>query len=337
MKTVKFMRHGFGRWPPVLLLVTIVLVACSKPDAQDSAGSNPQVSSSGDSSHTPSRGMVRVDPKVQALLQLKTEALVTVEVTPALRTYGRVLDPAPLAVLVNEWVSAQAALTASEKEQVRITLLLEQNNASARAAQAAEAAAARDRALVQSVRDRIALTWGTALSHRPDLPALVQRLTTLASVMVRIDVPLGEQLSEPSSTARVVPVSEETRSTDADFLSLAPATDPQLQGQGLLYLTKTNTLHLTPEAAVIGYLAQRGAPLRGVRLPRSALIRQDAQSWVYVQRDEGSFERMPAPTTHPMEGGWLITTGLNAGDRVVTDGAQILLSEELKSQVHLTE
>jgi hypothetical protein len=278
-----------------------------------------------------------VDPKVQARVRLKTEVLVSVAVAPEIAAYGRVLDPTPLAALVSELTSAQAVLKASENEELRVKQLLEQANASVRAAQAAEAAAARDRTLVQSARDRIALTWGTALLQGAQLPTLAQDLTALKSAIVRFNLPPGEQLALPPNTARIVPVSDETRSTDARFLGLAPATDLQLQGQGLLYLIGVNALRLTPDAAVIGYLAQRGAALRGVRLPRSALIRYEAQSWVYVQRDAGSFERVPAPTTHPVDGGWLITTGLNAGNRVVTDGAQILLSEELKSQVRMTE
>ncbi|MGH8239707.1 MAG: hypothetical protein ACREXP_22225, partial [Steroidobacteraceae bacterium] len=78
-----------------------------------------------------------------------------------------------------------------------------------------------------------------------------------------------------------------------------------------------------------------GEPVRGVRVPRSALIRYEAQPWVYIQQDESTFRRTAMSAMHPMEGGWLIPEGLKAGDRIVTAGAQVLLSEELKSQVRL--
>ena len=65
------------------------------------------------------------------------------------------LDPAPLAALVTELASAQAAYAASSSELARLKTLEGQGNASARALQTAEAAALRDRLAVQSARERL--------------------------------------------------------------------------------------------------------------------------------------------------------------------------------------
>jgi len=314
-----------------LLLLTTLLTACSKKGEKESTAPITQATDA------PSSRVIKLDPKMQQQLQIKTEILTAVALNPEVKVSGRVLDPTPLAALATELTGAEAALFASEKEYARARLLLEQQNASVRVVQAAEAAALRDRSLVQSARDRIAFAWSAALAKKANLPALIQNLSSRKSQIVRLDIPLGDEWADPPTVARLVHIADETRSMTANFLGLASANDRDMQGQGLLYLAPNNSLHLMPGAAVIGYLVHRGEPIRGVRLPRPALIRHDALSWAYVQKDESSYERILVSTSQPLEGGWLVTTGLEAGDRAVTDGAQILLSEELKSQVHLAD
>jgi hypothetical protein len=316
-------------------LLSVLLADCSRSvdkSAHESAG---PAKEAGEPPQAGSRGLVKLDTRVQHRLHLKVEPLTAITTSAELKGYGRVLDPTPLASLVTELASAQAAATASGKEFARLQSLQEDNNASIRALQAAEAAATRDRLLVQSARDRLALAWGQTVSQRTDLPALVRALTTQERLIVRIDLPAGERITGPASTARLVGLADETHSTAAEYLSPAPATDPQMQGEGLLYLTRDNSLHLAADAAVTGYLALSGQTLHGVLLPRSAVLRHAGETWVYLQIDETQFRRVPVALTHPAEGGWLISQGLKSGDRAVTDGAQVLLSEELKSQLSL--
>jgi hypothetical protein len=312
-------------------LLAALSAACSRAPDDETAATQEQAST-----QLPPR-TVRLDPEMQHQLQFKTETLLAVTSTPELRTYGRVLDPTPLALSVAELTSAQAALAASEKEYARVKALLQQHNASERAVQAAEAEAARNRSLVQSARDRIALAWGPAVLQSPNLPALIRDLTAQKSELVRIDVAMDEALTDAPRTARVARATDVTQFASAELVGYAPMADPQLQGRGLLYLIRNNSLRLTPETAVVGFLERGGEALQGVRVPAAAILRHDAEPCVYVQRDATTFERIPLPAMQAIEGGWLLTSGLKAGDRVVTAGAQILLAEELKSQVRLQE
>ena len=80
-----------------------------------------------------------------------------------------------------------------------------------------------------------------------------------------------------------------------------------------------------------------GETLRGVMLPDSTLVRYDARTWVYVQTGPATFVRTPVVLGPPLPGGWLIAQGLRVADRAVTQGAQVLLSEELKAQTSLPD
>src|SRR5947207_6933826 len=84
---------------------------------------------------------LKIDKETQARMGLKTAPLAAAHLKHEVQGYGRVLDPAPLALLLTEGASAKAALDVSTREYERLKLLHEQGqNASTRALEAAEAA-----------------------------------------------------------------------------------------------------------------------------------------------------------------------------------------------------
>lgn len=315
-----------------LVCALILLAGCSGSGDHESSESRGRTKGAAQASSPTSSGTVEVKSDVQRELHLKIEPLQAASASKEIAGYGRVLDPAPLAAAVSEWASARAASAASEQESERVKVLQKLSTASERAVQAAEATAVRDRLLVQSIGDRIALSWGRSLSRRGDLIGLSRALALQDRVIVQVELPLGKGPSDLPRSARLAALTRPGKATEAEFLGAAPATDPQLQGQGFLFLTRGNPLNLTPGMAVSASLEFGGEPLRGVMLPESALVRYDTRTWVYVQKDSSTFVRTPVSLGPPLPGGWLITQGLRAADRVVTDGAQMLLSEELKPQ-----
>jgi hypothetical protein len=249
--------------------------------------------------------------------------------SPELRGYGRVLDPAPLASMVNELSSAQAAYAASSRDYERLKALSEQSNASARALENARAASLRDQLAIQSLHDRLDLLWGNVLAGQNDLAAFIQTLITRDRVLLRVDLPAGQTLDGPRAEARVVTLSG--RMTEAKFLGPAPATDPQLQGQGFILSIQPNALSLAFGQAVSGYLKVPGEPVKGVIVPREAVVRTQGAAWVYVMNAGGeSFTRREISLDRPAERGWFVSSGITPRDYLVDVGAQTLLSEELK-------
>jgi len=111
----------------------------------------------------------------------------------------------------------------------------------------------------------------------------------------------------------------------------APNTEPALPGRGFLCLLEGDP----PPAGtpLVGWLAAPGPPQTGVLVPRQALVRHAGQTFVYVERGEGAFERRLTLPERPLPEGWFAARGLAAGERVVVVGAQQLLSEELRSAI----
>lgn len=276
--------------------------------------------------------LVTLDAATQKLMGLQTTALEPARLSPELKGYGRVLDVSPLAALVAELTTAQAASDASQAELQRLKTLAGQNNASQRALQAAEAAAVRDQTQVASARLRLLAAWGSAIAERKDLPAFVQSLGSLESALVELDVPAGQPVPSLPTGARLFTLADPSQPIEARFLGPAPMVDSQLQGRGFLFRVEPNPLRLAPGAALEGLLSFPGEAQPGVVLPRSAVVRFNGAAWVYLQTADQTFRRAEVELQCPLDTGWFVPDRLKPRDKVVTVGAQQLLSEELKGQ-----
>ena len=278
------------------------------------------------------RVVVKMDDEIQGNIGLLVAKPTGAELSPEVKGYGRVLDPAALAALMTELASAQAAHAASSNELARLKTLSQQGNASDRALQTAEAAALRDQLAIQSARDRLALSWGQAVAAQTNLPAFVQSLTSQNAALLRIDLPAGETLKSPPGGARIVSLAGQA--AEAEFLGPASNVDPQTLGQGFICLLRPNALRLVSGDAVIGYLKISGELLTGVVIPREAVVRTEGAGWVYVLNGGSeSFTRIAVVLDHATEAGWWVSQGVTTNDYVVVTGAQTLLSEELKASL----
>jgi hypothetical protein len=279
--------------------------------------------------------ILALEREAQARIALRAEPLRPARFRPELRGFARTMDPAPLVAWVAELASAQAALAASEKEFERVKRLNDQANASDRALQAVEATARRDHIAVESIHLRLVSAWGTAIAEQPDLAVFVRSLASLESALVRIDLPAGQMPKATPAGARIVLASVEGLPIPAQWLGPAPNVDPQMQGQGFLFLVKTNSQRLAPGSAASGYLQFEGEPVSGCIVPDSAVVRHAGRGWVYLQTGEDTFTRREIALDHRVEDGWFVSTGVAANQRVVVQGAQVLLSEEQKRQIKL--
>ena len=278
---------------------------------------------------TNGNAVIAMSDETQGDLGILVKSLAAFQMSREFKGYGRVLDPAPLAALVTELATAQAASAASSTELARLKTLEGQGNASVRALQTAEATALHDQLTARSAGERLVLSWGKAIAGQRDLPAFAQPLVSLDAALVRVDLPVGETLKETPTSARIAALSGQA--AEAEFLEPAPNVDPQIQGRGFVFLLKPNSLRLTAGESVVGYIKIPGEPLAGVIVPREAVVRTEGAGWVYVLNSAGdAFTRMEVALDQPTEAGWFVSKGLSAGQYVVVTGAQQLLSFELK-------
>jgi hypothetical protein len=276
--------------------------------------------------------IVTLDAATQKRMGLETVTLAAAQFAPEIKANGRVLDPAGVSSLAADFISARANAEASGKELERAQTLVKSDNVSTRALQAAEASAARDVAQLEAARSKLIGALGRELAAREDLAGWVKSLTSGAGALVRLDLPAGEASPSQLTGARVVSLGENARPVEARFVG-STTVDAQSQTRGLLFLIESNSSALATGEAVTGFIKVAGDAQSGVVVPRNAVLRKDGATWVYVQTGDDEFTRREVSIERPGADGWFVTRGMATGDKVVTVGAQQLLSEEVKGQI----
>ena len=278
--------------------------------------------------------VLKLDEQTEKLLGLQTAISAPGSVNKELTAPARVLDGAGLATQLNDWRSAQSALTAGRADAERKKKLFQNgNNATASAVEQSEALVKQQELLVETTRDRISAMWGGAVAGRDDLPDFARRLLARELALVRVDLLASDTLAAAPRTVRLVRLDGEAVST-AIVLGAAPATDSAVAGQSLLCLVQTNTASLVPGSMLMGRI-DAGASERGTVLPRTAVVRHAGFGWAYVQTAPHIFSRRMASLDRPHPDGWLVS-----GDwtqPLLVTGAQSLLSEELKGSIQMKD
>jgi biotin carboxyl carrier protein len=88
-----------------------------------------------------------------------------------------------------------------------------------------------------------------------------------------------------------------------------------------------------PGLFVKGWLPVAGAdPVPAVAVPADALLYHQGRALVYVTIGAGRYERREVRVLGRQDGRWVLAGGVEAGERVVAAGAQVLLSEEFRGE-----
>lgn len=139
----------------------------------------------------------------------------------------------------------------------------------------------------------------------------------------------------PPGRLTVQPLDRSGRSAAAQLVGPAFDVDPLTQRPAFNYRLAHSwpglAVGLPVAASVPTGPAQGGA----VRVPAAAVVQWEGLLWAYVERAPGQFSRVRVLTTTPVPGGWAIRGDVAPGDRIVTAGAEQLLSEEFRARVQV--
>ncbi len=264
--------------------------------------------------------------------QLQTQATgVVVQLQPLLDLKASYNTPR------TDLIRAHANARASQAEYERLRQLNQNGkNASDKAVESARATAESDAALVQNAEQAITVLKGSALLHwgpvvsswlegnSPQLDALLMQRRFL----LQVTGTTATAFSAPKHAT--VQYADDTHA-QASFVSVLPQLDPRLQVPSLLYEVSAHP-GLVPGINLSVFLPS--GPLEsGVIVPLGAVVWSQGSAWCYVEKSPGKFVRTAVSTSDPVPGGWFMTEGIHPEARVVTSGAQTLLSEEFRSQI----
>jgi hypothetical protein len=282
-------------------------------------------------------------------------------IEPRLAPADRITLADRLAVARADTESGRAALATARAALERIRMLnADDKNVSDRAVQEAEAKVAAEQARLTAAAESMRLIESSLASTHDTAASLelerggqvvevlvhpgesvesgqpILRVARFDQLLARVDIPAGDTVAPNLAAASIVPLGQEDHPIRGERIALAAAVDPKTQGQPFLFRVPAPSSTLRPGLSITAYLELPGTARRGVVAPRSAVVRQSGKAWIYVQTAGEQFARRQVVLEEPIAEGWF-TRSLSPGDRIVTTGAQALLSEEFKSQIQVGE
>jgi len=192
----------------------------------------------------------------------------------------------------------------------------------------AESKAASDQAALLLARRKAQSVFGFNAPFRDpkDRAALVDRLVSGKSVLVRVTFPVGSLRNRMPASLSVARLGDSAKTWTTSKIWQAPA-DPALPGTGFYAVIDGSDLAQNEHVSAIVF---DGPSQAGVLVPASALVMGDGENWVYLQNGADHFVRAPITTDKPAGDDYFVpgSAGIAPGRKVVTTGAGLLLSRE---------
>jgi hypothetical protein len=293
--------------------------------------------------------VITLDAATQQRSGIETAALPSTPHPEELRAYGMALDVARLTELSNNYANAkaqvqtaQAKLAMSKPAFDRAEKLFNETHVVSQAQlQAAAAAFGTDQASLAAAEAQVrTLTatayqeWGSVLGKSlVDESPMIKTLIERQNFLLQITLPPGVILRAPPATAAM----ETGKAARAEITFVSPATriDPKIQGVSFFYVAAAES-GVLPGMNVLAFLPS-GRSIEGVAMPASAIVWWQGRAWVYRRTGQDTFTRVAIATDLPAPGGGYVANDVAKDAELVTRGAQLLLSEEFRSQIQVEE
>lgn len=295
------------------------------------------------------RTIITIKTATQQQSDITTSPLQASSHQASISTYGNVMNIDSLIELRNRYLSASAdveilrtTLAHHKNEYSRLHALNQDDkNISDKVVAAAAASMKTDEAKLsaaesntKNIANSMRQLWGNVLTNyatSSNANALLQSLMSNKAVLVQTTLPFNAAEPHENSSIIIAPTAAPSHTVRAHYVSRAPNANTTIQGKTYFYVANTTELRAGMQVNALTATANKISS--GVIVPNTAIIWYAGKPWVYLKTDAESFSRTPVNTDIEVDNGWFYQGALKANDHVVTSGAQLLLSEEFKSQI----
>ncbi|NOQ93241.1 MAG: hypothetical protein GQ547_01250 [Methylophaga sp.] len=291
---------------------------------------------------------VRIDDEIGEYAGIEVESLTETEFFPEVKARAKVVNIRPMLTLQARHNQAVAAFNVAKvaegsamQELTRLKSLAKgAGSVAAKKVNYAEATYNEEKAKlqglnfeIQAVRDEALQSWGEVISGWifKSGSKSWRRLLSHQDSLLLLTLPVGVSLPSEGGFIRLARDGERKHARKAYFVSSALITDQDIQGE--TYFFKSATGKLRVGMRLDAWLAQGEKALKGVFVPEKAVVWNEGQPWVYIQLEDELYERRSVSTGLASAGGFFMEDDIKAGDRLVTRGTQMLLSEEFRWQI----
>lgn len=240
--------------------------------------------------------------------------------------YGVVTALDAIAQADFDFLTAQATAVQSQAAAARARSLAtgEEAAISREQLEAAQSKAAADQAMLALARRKSEATFGLNSPFRnPDERARVMgEFASGAAVLVRVTFPATG--GEAPKKVIISRMGADAKSWTSTTIWDAPA-DPSVPGRSFYAIVHGSDLAQNERVTAA---IPSGAPQAGAKIPTHAVVFGESDAWVYVQTAARTFLRTKVDIGRPMGDGYFVTN-IKPGDKIVVDGAGLLLAHEV--------
>ncbi len=266
---------------------------------------------------------------------------------PELITYGKVLNPVPLIefrkqyqITAAQYTAAREQFNISQKKLSRLKNLHQNKAISTRKLQQQLSQWQTDKSRLNQIVIQLEmlksinrLQWGEKLTgwFTGTTDTAIEKILTRKEQLLQIVMPYPLKQQDTINTIQVSARGDRNRTYSARFVSLSPKVDPFSQGQQFFFLSSNPELQIGMN--ITAWVSQPTMNRRGMLIPRSALIWHLNQSFVYIKTDDETFIHRNIDHLIKVSDGYFIGTAIRENEEFVSQGAQMLLSHEFRSQI----
>jgi hypothetical protein len=293
------------------------------------------------------QSVVRLDIEAQKLSGIETLTLKPVSHHAEFSAYGKAINLQPLLDLRSRYMltltersSAKAKFKQAEQNIDRQQNLYRHGVSSKRNLQEQQAQwqsykAQADATNFQgkAIIDEALLLWGKELtdwamsSNSNKLGAFLSGRQRL----LQVTLPTNKHLPDNIHTIYIEGSGNRSKAHKAELISVATRTETVAQGES--YYFQTGDKNIITGMNVTAWIPEANEQMSGVFIPKSALIWYMDQALVYLKTAEETFSRRTLVHYSALADGYFIPDAIKPGEQIVTKGAQMLLSEELRGQI----
>lgn len=293
------------------------------------------------------QSIIFLDKATQIVSGLKMFKLTPITYRPELLSYGTAISIEPLLSLQNQYFNAlaqqnstRAKVIFSQNNVNRLTYLHKEQIISTRALQDQQAILEIDKAaqlsshyLSQQILNNAKLVWGQTLTDwlinaHPQFTALLQQRTTLLKITFPQKISIANSALK---TIFVASTGHREHAVAAELISAVPQADSFSQGQQYFYQLSSQQIKVG--LRVSAWIPTTHYRQTGVNIPESALCWHLGQALVFVKVAQEQFSHRILSAYRKTADGYFVSSGLKAGEEIVSSGAQMLLSQEFKGQI----
>ncbi|MGC8744487.1 MAG: hypothetical protein ACP5T0_11475 [Verrucomicrobiia bacterium] len=279
--------------------------------------------------------VVKLNDEEQKKFGIQTTNLSEIVKENQFYAFGSVLDVSPLVGYLTDLKTAHINLGLAKRTFARMKTLYETGkNAPLKDVENAEAEVIKQDETIRGILNKIAIQWGEEIAANKDIESFLRQFIEHKQCLIRVDLLPGQSLENPPKSVKISLVNEEKNSYEGQYFATPKVVEAGNISRSFIYLVKDSSL---PVGMKVKAMFDLGLKIKGLFLPESATVRASGSLWVYKKSNPDEFLRVHIKPESPVDGGWIITDSVKPSDLIVVKGAQMLLSEELKSQIRLVE